>query len=200
MSHPTNIPCYQVSGADALDGLNSSLDGLPADLATQRLAEFGPNELEIQKPSIWMRLLRQFHNALVYILLVAIALTGTLGMWMDMAVIAGVVVLNVVIGFLQEGKAEASLEALKRTLVARSGKRFKLDKALRKNFGELRYFHMIRSPLQTTIAIPFLQSTHYAKVLRQLNHHGRCICDRNFSIRPFQSCTTRKYGHFPPRC
>ena len=119
MSQPTNIPWYQVSGADALDGFNSSLDGLPADLATQRLAEFGPNELEIQKPSIWMRLLRQLHNALVYILLVAIALTGTLGMWMDMAVIAGVVVLNVVIGFLQEGKAEASLEALKRTLVAK---------------------------------------------------------------------------------
>jgi len=111
-------PWYRVSGADALARLGSSIEGLPAGLATRRLEEFGPNELRIRKPSLWMRLLRQFHNALVYILLVAIVLTGSLGMWMDMTVIVGVVVLNVIIGFLQEGKAEASLEALKRTLVA----------------------------------------------------------------------------------
>jgi magnesium-transporting ATPase (P-type) len=108
---------YQQSGGDVLEHFSSSPEGLPAEEAAKRLSQHGYNELKIQKPSLWKRLLRQFSNALVYILLVAIVLTGSLGMWMDMAVIAGVVVLNVVIGFFQEGKAEASLEALKSTLV-----------------------------------------------------------------------------------
>ena len=106
-----------MSGEEALDSLGSSLDGLPAEAIPPRLERYGYNELEIKKPSLWKRLARQFHNALVYILLLAIVLTGSFGMWIDMAVIAAVVVLNVLIGFLQEGKAEASLEALKRTLV-----------------------------------------------------------------------------------
>lgn len=108
---------YQRSSAEVLEELNSSPEGLPLEAAQERLAEYGYNELEIQKPSVLKRLLRQFHNALIYILLLAIILTGSLGMWMDMAVILGVVLLNVIIGFFQEGKAEASLEALKRTLV-----------------------------------------------------------------------------------
>jgi len=110
-------PWYQVPADEALETLGASTEGLPADVASQRLEQYGPNELKIAKPSVLKRLLRQFHNALVYILLVAIVLTGALGMWMDMSVIVGVVILNVIIGFLQEGKAEASLEALKRTLV-----------------------------------------------------------------------------------
>lgn len=119
------MPCnsdkswYQLSSADVLDHLSSSPEGLSEDIARQRLDEYGYNELKIKKSSTWKRLLRQFHNALIYILLLAITLTGLLGMWVDMAVIAGVIVLNVIIGFFQEGKAESSLEALKRTLVAK---------------------------------------------------------------------------------
>ena len=108
---------YQQSSAVVLEHLSSSPEGLPRNIAQQRLHEYGYNEFEVQKPSALKRLLRQFHNALVYILLLAIFLTGSLAMWMDMSVILGVVLLNVVIGFFQEGKAEASLEALKRTLV-----------------------------------------------------------------------------------
>jgi magnesium-transporting ATPase (P-type) len=88
-------------------------------LSQRRLEEFGYNELKIPTPSAWKRLLRQFHNALIYILLIAITLTAILGMWMDMAVILVVVVLNVVIGYIQEGTAEGALDALKRTLVAK---------------------------------------------------------------------------------
>jgi magnesium-transporting ATPase (P-type) len=108
---------YQRSSAEALEHLSSSPEGLPPETAKKRLHEYGYNELKVKKPSTCKRLLRQFHNALVYILLIAICLTASLGMWMDMAVILGVVLLNVLIGFFQEGKAEASLEALKRTLV-----------------------------------------------------------------------------------
>jgi magnesium-transporting ATPase (P-type) len=110
---------YQLSSADVLDRLSSSPEGLPPKIAQRRLAEIGYNELRIRKPSGWKRLLRQFHNALVYILLLAIALMAILEMWMDMFVILGVVLLNVLIGFLQEGKAESSLETLKRSLVSK---------------------------------------------------------------------------------
>ena len=119
MSRNCNKFWYQLSSADVLDHLSSSPEGLSVDIARQRLDEYGYNELKIKKSSAWKRLIRQFHNALIYILLLAITLTAILGMWVDMAVIVGVVVFNVIIGFFQEGKAECALEALKRTLVAK---------------------------------------------------------------------------------
>ena len=108
---------HQLPVSEALAKLGSSFDGMPQELVQERLEHFGYNELQIKRPSALARLLRQFNNALVYILLAATVLTAALGMWIDMAVIVGVIVLNVLIGFLQEGKAEASLEALKQTLV-----------------------------------------------------------------------------------
>ncbi len=119
MSHTCDKPWYQLSSSEALECLESAPEGLSKHLSRSRREEFGYNELEIPVPSAWKRLLRQFHNALIYILLIAITLTALLGMWMDMAVILGVVALNVVIGYLQEGKAEGALDALKRTLVAK---------------------------------------------------------------------------------
>jgi Ca2+-transporting ATPase len=119
MSRNCNKFWYQLSSADVLDHLSSSPEGLSVDIARQRLDEYGYNELKIKKSSAWKRLIRQFHNALIYILLLAITLTAILGMWVDMAVIVGVVVFNVIIGFFQEGKAECALECFKRTLVAK---------------------------------------------------------------------------------
>ena len=118
MTDPDHKPWYQLSSTEALERLGSSPEGLPVEEARSRIERYGFNELKIKKPSAWMRLLRQFHNALVYILLVAIVLTSSLALagdrdyWMDTAVIAAVVILNVIIGFFQVGKAEASLEAL----------------------------------------------------------------------------------------
>jgi Ca2+-transporting ATPase len=117
MSKQCNRPWYQLSCADVLEQLTSSPQGLAAATTRRRLQHYGYNELKLQKPSVWTRLLRQLHNPLVYILLMATLLTAALGIWIDMAVIVAVIVLNVAIGFLQEGKAEAALEALKRTLV-----------------------------------------------------------------------------------
>ena len=117
MSKQCNRRWYQISCADVLEHWASSPEGLPAAIARRRLEQYGYNELRIQKTSNWKRLLRQFHNPLVYILLMATLLTAVLGMWIDMAVISGVIALNVAIGFFQESKAEAALEALKRTLI-----------------------------------------------------------------------------------
>jgi len=114
---------YQQSVEQTFEVLAADSGGLTSSEAKARIGKYGYNELVFKKPSALMRLLRQFHNALVYVLLVAGAITGTLtlrgeDMLWDTVVILGVVVLNVIIGFFQEGKAEAALEALRKMIVA----------------------------------------------------------------------------------
>ncbi|MEW8498610.1 MAG: HAD-IC family P-type ATPase, partial [Candidatus Thiodiazotropha taylori] len=96
-----------------LDRLSTSKEGLPAEEATERLERYGPNRLEPPKRrGPLMRFILQFHNVLVYVLMSAAVMTGVLGMWVDTGVILGVVVINAIVGFLQEGKAERALEAV----------------------------------------------------------------------------------------
>ena len=114
-------PCYQRSADDVLADLGARPDGLTEVEARERLATYGPNEITVRKRSELVRLLMQFHNPMIYILLAAAAVTGLLlDEFVDTCVILGVVVLNVIIGFVQEGKAEAAIEALKRMIVAES--------------------------------------------------------------------------------
>ena len=118
---PDTAPWYQRSADDVLADLDTSPVGLSEAEARERLAKYGPNELTVRKRSELVRFLMQFHNAMIYILLAAAAVTGLLLREMvDTYVILGVVVLNVIIGFVQEGKAEAAIEALKRMIVAES--------------------------------------------------------------------------------
>jgi magnesium-transporting ATPase (P-type) len=103
--------------------------GLSTEQAHRRLEEHGPNRLPEEKgKSALVRFLEQFHNVLIYILLVAAAFTATLGEWIDTGVILAVVVINALIGFIQEGKAEQALEGIRRLLsleatVKRDGQR-----------------------------------------------------------------------------
>jgi len=113
---------YQNSVEDTVKELEASTDGLSSDAAHDRLGRYGFNELEFKKPSTLMRFIRQFHNPLVYILLAAAATTGFLtlrgeDMLADTVVILGVVILNAILGFFQEGKTEAALEALRKMIV-----------------------------------------------------------------------------------
>jgi magnesium-transporting ATPase (P-type) len=108
---------YQLSVEQTFEELGADSNGLTSDEAAARLEKYGYNELEFKGPSVLTRFLRQFHNPLVYILLAAVSVTGFLEMWMDMSVIAGVVLLNVIIGFSQEGKAENALEVLRKMIV-----------------------------------------------------------------------------------
>ena len=88
-------------------------DGLSEEEAVARLRRYGPNELP--RPASagpLRRLLRQMHNPLVYVLLASGTVTMLLGEVVDTAVILGVVVVNTVVGFIQESKAESALEAL----------------------------------------------------------------------------------------
>jgi len=108
---------YQLPVEDVFIALQSGNDGITSSEAKARLGQFGYNELEVKKRGPIVRFLLQFHNALLYVLLAAAIVAGLLGEFIDMWVIIGVVLATVAIGFIQEGKAEASLEALKKMLV-----------------------------------------------------------------------------------
>jgi magnesium-transporting ATPase (P-type) len=103
--------------------------GLPPAEAQARLARFGPNRLpEAHRRGPLVRFLLQFHNPLIYVLLAAAALTLWLEDYVDAGVIAAVVLANALIGFVQEGKAERALDAVRAMLaehavVLRGGER-----------------------------------------------------------------------------
>ncbi len=91
--------------------------GLSGAEATHRLDRFGANRIPRPRGrSPLRRLLTQFHNVLIYVLLVAAAVTAALGHFADTGVIVGVVVINALIGFIQEGKAEKALDAIRNML------------------------------------------------------------------------------------
>ncbi len=88
--------------------------GLTGQEAAQRLTRFGPNTLPAAKGAgPLMRILREFHHPLIYVLLAAGAITAGLGEYVESAVIFGVVLINAIVGFIQESKAEAALEGLR---------------------------------------------------------------------------------------
>jgi len=92
--------------------------GLGAEEVEERLRECGRNVMTGQKGvGEWMRFLLQFHQALIYILLAATGITVALGEWVDASVIFGVVLVNALIGYLQEAKAEKAIDALARMVV-----------------------------------------------------------------------------------
>ncbi|MDO8275132.1 MAG: HAD-IC family P-type ATPase, partial [Serpentinimonas sp.] len=107
--------------------------GLDAAAVQTRQRTFGPNALPQSKGrGPLLRFLLQFNQVLVYILLVATAIKLGVGAWTDAAVIFGVIFLNAVIGFIQEGKALGALAALARALtteatVLRGGQRQRID-------------------------------------------------------------------------
>jgi magnesium-transporting ATPase (P-type) len=98
----------------AIDDLATRPEGLTQDEAARRRATSGPNRLQPPPArSPLLRLLAQFHNVLIYVLLGAGLVTAALQHWIDAAVIFGVVFINAVIGFVQEGKAERALDAIR---------------------------------------------------------------------------------------
>lgn len=115
-----------------LETFKTAHTGLSQTEAQLRLEQHGANRLQSQKPkSIIIRFLLQFHNVLIYILLAASVMTAFLGHWVDSGVILGVVVINAIIGFVQEGKAEKALNAIRRMLslnaiVLRAGQRMQI--------------------------------------------------------------------------
>lgn len=95
--------------------------GLATDEVQRRRAQHGANRLpEPARRSATMRFLLQFHNPLIYVLLASALVTLALGDLIDSGVIAGVVLINALIGYIQEGKAEQALEAVRGMLASRA--------------------------------------------------------------------------------
>jgi len=89
-------------------------DGLRSSEAAERIERYGPNVLpQSDATGRLERSVRQFHHPLIYVLLVASAVTLLLGEFIDSAVIFGVVLVNAIVGYVQETKAEAALDALR---------------------------------------------------------------------------------------
>ncbi|MFO1371681.1 MAG: cation-transporting P-type ATPase [Candidatus Competibacteraceae bacterium] len=115
------------------DQLLKMLDTVPSGLSSteagRRQAVYGFNRLRPpRRHGPMVRFLLQFHNVLIYVLLASAAITATLGHAVDTSVILGVVVINAIVGFVQEGKAESALAAIRKLLslkamVLRDGQR-----------------------------------------------------------------------------
>ena len=120
---------HAISAEEAMAAKESGPDGLTDDQARERLERFGPNQLSPPKRrGPVLRFLAQFHDVLIYVLLAAAVITALLEHWIDAQVIVAVVLINAIIGFLQEGKAEKALEAIRNMLapkatVIRDGRR-----------------------------------------------------------------------------
>jgi magnesium-transporting ATPase (P-type) len=125
----TARPWHAMDPEAVLEALESDHDGLSPEVAARRLEEHGRNELPEEAPTpAWRRFLQQFANVLIYVLLVAALVTALLGDWLETGVILAVVLINAIIGYVQEGRAEAALASLKSMLaleavVVRGGRR-----------------------------------------------------------------------------
>ncbi|OOZ35926.1 carbonate dehydratase [Solemya velesiana gill symbiont] len=111
------VDWHALTSSQSFEEVDSGVEGLSREQARHRLEAYGPNRLPEVKPrSPIMRFLAQFHDVLIYVLLVAGAVTALLQHWLDAGVIFGVVVINALIGFVQEGKAEDALRAIRQML------------------------------------------------------------------------------------
>ena len=108
---------YDKCAEIVFQSLETSQEGLSQDAVENRLKKYGANRLpEAKARSPLLRFLYQFHNVLIYVLIVACIITALLAHWVDAGVILAVVLTNAVIGFIQEGKAEDALRAIRQML------------------------------------------------------------------------------------
>jgi Ca2+-transporting ATPase len=102
------------SPEEVIRHLGSSPHGLSSEEATQRLREYGPNELkEIKKRTLFMMFLDQFKDFMIMVLIAAALISGIIGELVDTLAIVVIVILNALIGFIQEYRAEKAMKALK---------------------------------------------------------------------------------------
>ncbi len=109
------MKAYQQDIKKIFDYLETSENGLTQDEIVRRQEKYGLNVLpEKPKTPVWKKFLEQFHNPLIYVLLASSVLTALLQDWLDTGIILGVVLINAIVGFVQEGKAEKALESIRK--------------------------------------------------------------------------------------
>ena len=107
---------YNITAEESAAALNSNIDtGLTLDEVKKHLAEFGPNQLQEKKKISGLEIfLEQFKDLIIWILIAAAIVSGFLQEWIDAAAIVAIVIVNAILGFVQEYRAEKSLAALKK--------------------------------------------------------------------------------------
>ena len=110
---------HQMHSNEVIDELGSSTHGLSSEDALKRLEEYGPNELkEKEKKTAFAMFLDQFKDLMIIILIAAALISGFIGELSDTITIIVIVILNAVIGFMQEYRAEKAMVALKKMAAA----------------------------------------------------------------------------------
>jgi cation-transporting ATPase F len=114
VNKPLNSTWHQLQAEEVVRLHDVNLKtGLVAEEVKRRQEKFGLNRITARRGTpTWLKFLQQFNQPLVYILLVAVGVTAFLGEWVDSSVIFGVVLINAIVGFLQEAKAEKAISAL----------------------------------------------------------------------------------------
>ncbi len=130
----TQQPWFAIDIEQVTKDLDTDISsGLSDEIVKERIAEYGENRLpEKKKKNIIIRFLKHFNDVLIYILFVAAIVTLILGEYVDTIVILIVAIINALIGFFQENKAEKALDNIKNMLslkanVMRNGKRTEVD-------------------------------------------------------------------------
>ena len=114
----TDTDWYQLEADTALDQLDSSRAGLSEAEVAERLATYGPNELEDRGGRSGLQIfLGQFRDLFTVILVVAAVISAFLEDWIEAIAILAIIILNAVMGYVQEKKAEEAMAALKRMSV-----------------------------------------------------------------------------------
>ena len=118
---PQPAPYHALTAGEVIASLGSGDGGLDTVEVEKRLQLHGPNALrEAKKKSVVLLFLHQFTSLLILILIIAAVISGLFGEWADAIAILIIVLLNGVIGFIQEYRAEKALESLKRMTASHS--------------------------------------------------------------------------------
>lgn len=129
----SSIAWHSVPTESVLKESQTSAIGLSQSEVATRLAKYGANRLpEAARRGNLMRFLLQFHNILIYVLIGCAVVTAALDHWIDTGVILTVVIANAIIGYIQEGKAEKAMDAIRHMLaphanVIRGGERISIE-------------------------------------------------------------------------
>ncbi len=129
----SGVNWHELDAKDALKKLGTSEKGLSESEAEARLARFGYNELQKRKGISKLQIfIEQFKNLLIIILIAATIFSALVGEMVDAAAIIAIVILNAIFGFIQEFKAEKTIEALKKltspeAIVIRGDKEMKIE-------------------------------------------------------------------------
>ena len=117
-SYSSQSSHHQISEQEVIEYFSSDLEqGLSAEEVASRYEKYGWNELQFKpgKPA-WLKFLLQFHQPLLYILLLAGGIKAILGSWTNASVIWGVTLINAIIGYIQEAQAEGAIASLAKSV------------------------------------------------------------------------------------